>query len=228
MTSIVTITMKPHEANHMIRPSNQRPTDWFEDLYAAANRDGQGVPWANMAPHPAFIHWLKGHDLQGNDQTALVVGCGMGDDAIELEERGFEVTAFDVSPTAIDYCRQRFPGSKVNFQVADLLAAQPAWQQSFNFVLEIYTVQALPPDYEDQSIQSIAGFTAPGGNLLTIANVQPGPRDINQGPPWLLTPEHIQKFARCGFDVLSSEEIQRSASGAPTAITFFQRKVNGR
>ena len=42
-------------------------------------------------------------------------GCGMGDDAIELERLGFVVTAFDVSHTAIKLCKERFPQSKVSF-----------------------------------------------------------------------------------------------------------------
>ena len=78
-----------------------KPTDWFEPLYAGSNTDGEGVPWANMGIHPAFDGWLKDHPLDGAGKRALVVGCGMGDDAIELEKRGFAVTAFDVADSAI-------------------------------------------------------------------------------------------------------------------------------
>src|ERR1700724_1465540 len=75
----------------------------FEEIYVQAGQDFTAVPWAALAPHPA-----------------LVVGCGLGDDAEEAARRGYQVTAFDLSPTAIGHCRDRFPGSAVDYQVADL------------------------------------------------------------------------------------------------------------
>jgi len=88
-----------------------QPSDWFEPLYAGSNTDGDGVPWANMETHPSFGRWLTQNPLAGDGKLALVVGCGMGDDAIELESLGFQVTAFDVSETAIKLCKERFPQS---------------------------------------------------------------------------------------------------------------------
>ena len=82
------------------------PTDWFEKLYAGSNTAGEGVPWANMETHPSFQKWMETHPLIGEGKSALVVGCGMGDDAVELERRGFKVTAFDVSETAIKLCKK--------------------------------------------------------------------------------------------------------------------------
>ena len=148
-----------------------RPTDWFEPLYARSGNDGSGIPWANMKTHPSFSEWLAQNSLEGTGKFALVVGCGMGDDAIELEFRGFQVTAFDVSDTAIQYCKDRFPESNVSFVQADLLKEQSNWDRKFDFVLEIFTIQALPPKYEDDLIQNISKFVAPGGNLLVIAEV---------------------------------------------------------
>ncbi len=94
----------------MNRPSNDtqkrlsiqedQPSNWFEPLYAGANKNGEGVPWANMKPHSSFANWLNRNPLDGGGKSALVVGCGMGDDAVELETLGFQVTAFDVSATA--------------------------------------------------------------------------------------------------------------------------------
>lgn len=178
-----------------------RPADWFEPLYAKANSDGNGVPWANMATHPSFARWLESHQLDGNGQTALVVGCGMGDDAIELERLGFRVTAFDVSATAIQYCKDRFTESRVNFVQADLLEEQPDWHHKFDFVLEIFTIQALPPKFEKSLIQSISQFVAPDGLLVVIAEVKDEERAYENGPPWLLTPQHVDAFKAYEFDV---------------------------
>ena len=178
------------------------PVDWFEPLYAQSESDGSGIPWANMSTHPSFSEWLNRTALEGTGKSALVVGCGMGDDAIELESRAFQVTAFDVSDTAIQYCKDRFPESDVNFVQADLLIEQPKWDRQFDFVLEIFTVQALPPKYEDELIQNISKFVAPGGHLLVIAEVSDEQRSFENGPPWLLTHQHVDKFTSCGLDVV--------------------------
>ena len=48
-----------------------------------------------------------------NGKKALKIGCGLGDDAEYLTETGMEVTAFDISETAIRWCHERFPDSRV-------------------------------------------------------------------------------------------------------------------
>jgi len=63
----------------MFIPKEDRPTDWIEELYSASNKNGDGIPWANMDIHPDFQEWLQNNKLNGVGKTALVVGCGMGD-----------------------------------------------------------------------------------------------------------------------------------------------------
>lgn len=201
------------------------PSDWFEPLYADANPDGHGVPWAHMDTHPVLRDWLTTKPIDGTGKSALVVGCGMGDDAVALAALGFRVTAFDVSATAIEYCQQRFPDSDVTFVQADLLVDQTRWTGAFDFVLEIYTVQALPPTYEDDVIRRIAAFVAPGGQLLVITKVRDAPRDLADGPPWVLTMEHIDAFAACGLEV-SDQVLKPTADRQAkqrTCATLFQR-----
>lgn len=202
-----------------------QPSNWFEPLYADSNTNGEGVPWANMETHPSFAKWLNGNQLNGDGKSALVVGCGMGDDAIELEALGFKVTAFDVSESAIRFCKERFPQSKVEFVQADLLENQYQWQQKYDFVLEIFTVQALPPKYEKDLIQNICNFVSPEGNLLVIAEVGVEERSFENGPPWLLTSEHIDSFISCGLKVIQKyiEKDPESIGELGTYVTAFKK-----
>jgi len=202
-----------------------QPSAWFEPLYANSNKNGKGVPWANMQTHPSFRKWLDQNPLEGGGKLALVVGCGMGDDAIELESLGFQVIAFDVSETAIKFCKKRFPQSNVEFVQADLFESQSQWQRRFDFVLEIYTVQALPPKYEKELIENISNFVAPDGQILVIAEVGSEERDFENGPPWLLTPKHIDSFESCGLRVTGAY-VEKSSSefgGLGTFVTTFKR-----
>ena len=80
-----------------------------------------------MAPHPVFQDYISNNALNGDGKKALVVGCGLGDDAIELEKLGFEVTAFDVSESAVELCKKRFPESKVEFVQAVFSHSSHSW-----------------------------------------------------------------------------------------------------
>ena len=176
-----------------------KPTEWFETLYSDSNEKGKGVPWANMAPHPIFKNWITENPNINKGKTALVIGCGMGDDAIELESQGFEVTAFDVSESAIELCKTRFPNSEVKFIQADLIEGISDWHRKFDFVLEIFTIQALPPKYEGVLIRNISDFVSNEGKLLVVTEIQQGERMYKNGPPWLLNQEYIRSFEACGL-----------------------------
>ena len=144
------------------------PLGWFEDLYSQAGKDTSIIPWADLTPNPNLIAWLERQGSAGSG-LALKVGSGLGDDAEELAERGYETTAFDISPSAIARSRARFPDSSVSYVQADLFSAPTEWLGRFDFVLESYTLQVLPPELRGEAIRCIASFVAPGGTLLVIA-----------------------------------------------------------
>ena len=57
---------------------------------------------------------------------ALVVGCGLGDDAVLLAGLGWKVTAFDLSPSAVKWAAEKheevlkLASGTVDWQVADI------------------------------------------------------------------------------------------------------------
>ncbi|SED05868.1 Methyltransferase domain-containing protein [Tenacibaculum sp. MAR_2009_124] len=199
-----------------------KPVDWFETLYSESNEQGEGVPWANMAPHPVFQTWINLNSNIGIGKTALVIGCGMGDDAIELEKNGFEVTAFDVSHSAIELCKKRFLHSKVSFIQADLLKGIHEWNQKFDFVLEIFTIQALPPKYEDTLIKNIADFVAPDGQLLMVTEVQKEKRTFKKGPPWLLNKSYKKAFESHGLKLIEHSSSYEPQMGDELHLSLFR------
>jgi SAM-dependent methyltransferase len=167
------------------------PLGWFEDLYSRAGEDTAIIPWVDLTPNPNLVEWL---DRQTSvSALALKIGCGLGDDAEELAQRGFETTAFDISPSAIGRSRTRFPNSPVSYIVADLFSAPSEWCGRFDMVLESYTLQVLPHDLRDRAVEAISSFVAPGGTLLVIARGRE--RDEPEGKmPWHLTREELALF----------------------------------
>lgn len=183
--------------------NRDQPYSWFETLYSEASGDPNRVPWAKLTPHPALLHWLDAQDNLRPGQAALVVACGLGDDAEALAERGYAVTAFDYSQSAIAWCRQRFETSPVSYYQADLLSLPQSWQGNYPFVWESRTIQSLPLEMRSQAIEAIANLVAPGGTLLVLTHLRPD-NSTAEGPPWPLSNGELSEFTALGLT-----EIQR-------------------
>lgn len=181
------------------------PLGWFEALYAAASGDASIIPWADLRPNPNLTTWLQRHGIVGSGRRALKVGCGLGDDAEELSRRGFETTAFDISPTAISWCHRRFPGSSVRYLEADLLDPPGEWTRGFDLVVESYTLQVLPPGIRAEAMRNTAAFVAPGGTLLVIARGRE-PSEPEGAMPWPLTRHELAVFEEPGLTIRELED----------------------
>ncbi len=140
----------------------------FETFYANVGGDPSRVPWADLRPHDAMLRWLDGQPAPAPGQRAAVVGCGLGDDAIALAERGYHTLGFDIAPTAIDWAGQRFSHERLRFEVADLFTLPQALLGAFDLVVEIYTFQSLPLAVRPAAMDHAASLVAPGGRLLVI------------------------------------------------------------
>jgi 2-polyprenyl-3-methyl-5-hydroxy-6-metoxy-1,4-benzoquinol methylase len=179
----------------------------FEEIYARAAGDLASVPWARLAPHPLLVMWLDSPDSPGVGAArpaaaggqALVVGCGFGDDAEELARRGYAVTAFDVSPTAITRCRERFPQSRVCYRAADVLNLPGEWRGRFSLAVEINTIQSLPRADRPAAIDAIAATVAPGG--LLFVRCRTAGEDEPDGPqrPWPVRRSELARFTAAGL-----------------------------
>lgn len=169
---------------------------FFEAMYEQAARDPGSIPWASLAPNPLLERWLHGRDAEPG--AAIVVGCGLGDDAEALAARDWDVTAFDISPTAIVWARDRFPATSVHYVVADLLELPPSWRHVFSLVVEALTIQSLAPRVRPRVVAAIADLVAPGGTLLVSATGHTGPR-VEQGPPWPVLRDDLSGFADAGL-----------------------------
>lgn len=179
-------------------------TDWFEPLYDAAAGDAGQVPWARGEPDPLLLSWLDQPGLEVAGSDTLVVGCGLGDDAAELARRGCRVVAFDISPTAVAWARERFAGSGVEFLVADLLDLPGGLVASAGLVVEVRTVQSLPEELRGDAMAAIAAAVAPGGVLVHVGLVATNPRAAMtwDGPPWALAPDELVAYEQAGLQRL--------------------------
>jgi hypothetical protein len=66
---------------------DDRTAEFFESLYAGADDNYSQIPWARLSPRPVLMDWLDA-EPPAVGTLALVVACGLGDDAEELARRG--------------------------------------------------------------------------------------------------------------------------------------------
>lgn len=181
------------------------PTGWFEQLYREAERGAARIPWADLAPNPNLIEFWKQHPVSSGGKQALTIGCGLGDDAEQLAAWGFATTAFDISSSAIEACKRRFSDIKVKYVAADLLNPPDQWRRAFDFVLESYTLQALPEFVRAEALRRTADFVCEGGNLLLITRGREE-QDESRAMPWPLTRRELDILRQAGLNELSFED----------------------
>jgi SAM-dependent methyltransferase len=199
-------------------------TGWFEELYESASGDPTIIPWADQQPKRYLIEWLDKNNIQGTGKRAMVIGCGLGDDCEELARRGYSVTGFDISPTAIEWAKKRFPNSKVHYEVADLFALPKEWLGAFDFVFECYTIQALPRSVRNDVIAKVASLVAKDGDLLVVCR---GWREDQKEDnlPWALKREELEQFKKSRFSEITFEDFLDYDDPERKRFRVFYKKI---
>jgi len=98
--------------------------------------------------------------------TALDLGCGEGADAVWLAERGWSVTAVDISQVALDRGREAAAsaGVSVEWRRADITAGP--LPDRYDLVSVQYP--AFRKDADGTVVRAVLDAVAPGGTLLFV------------------------------------------------------------
>jgi hypothetical protein len=200
------------------------PTRWFDELWSAAAADEVDTPWARTVAYPPVVAHVDAAG-PGGGRHAVVVGAGLGADAELLAAHGWRTTAFDLSPAAVDLARQRHPGSRVEYRVADLLDLPADLVGAADLVVEVFTVQALPPSLRAEAVAGVRSLVAPGGTLLAVQFVRERGTPAGAGPPWLLDEDEIRSLAGDGLvlDALDRHPHPSNPAGPDLWVAVLRR-----
>lgn len=189
---------------------------WFDPLYVRASGDIAKVPWALPGALPYLQTWLARStvDLTQSavERSAVVVGCGLGDDAEAIAQAGYAVTAFDVSERAIEWAKQRFPHSDVNYVTADLFNLPKNWIGKFDLVFDFRTIQALPLSVRSDAIEKIAALGQSGATVLIATYLRAVDQALSENPPWPLSEQELAHFEEIGLKPIRQERFQKRES----------------
>jgi len=184
---------------------------WHEDVYRAAAMDAAKVPWADERPNAALVSWLNA-EAPGRIRPgarAIVVGCGIGDDVVELRNRGYDAAGFDVSAAAIDWARRRFPDHAESFIVTDLFDPPSRLRRRFDLVVEAYTVQSVSLAQREAAVAAVASLCCPRGTVVCVCRGRHDEQSLEsfKGPPWPVSArELVGLFAQAGMHPVSEPD----------------------
>jgi SAM-dependent methyltransferase len=161
----------------------------YDELYRDT-ADSGGPPWDIGGPQPALAEVL---DDGVKGPKVLDVGCGTGDLAIALARRGYEVTAIDISPVAIDMARAKAAGEglTVHFEVqdaTDLSLPSAPFDSVFDSGL-LHSLCRRGGGEVDEYLALLPGLAAPGATVFVLAV------SLEAGQGWGVTEELL----RAGF-----------------------------
>ena len=202
----------PRPARPAAEPGPARPARRQGQTRPTERRDRHGPPGSQGQTRPA-----------APERTALIVACGLGDDAEEVSRRGYRVTAFDLVPAAIEHCRERFPDSAVSYQVADLFRLPAGWRRAFDLVVEIRTLQSLPVTQRADAAAAVAGTVRPGGRLF-VHGLGREDGDPPGSRPWPLSRRELGAFTAAGLrETEWIDDATGSTSGRRTFTAVYAR-----
>jgi SAM-dependent methyltransferase len=148
-----------------------------------ADRAYEGTPpWDIPGPQPAFVGlaeegWITGKTLD--------VGCGTGENALFLAQRGLEVMGVDASVRAIEKARVKAEqrAVSVRFLVADALDLA-ALHESFDTVIDSGLLHSFSDKDRSRLVSGVHTVLRPGGCYLLLCFSEhatlPGPRRLAQ------------------------------------------------
>jgi methyl halide transferase len=183
--------------------------DW-NDRYREGN-----LPWDTGRPSTELERIIHQNAIE--PCRALELGCGTGTNSVWLAQKGFEVTALDLAPLAIEQAQQRAStaGVQVHFLVADVLQL-PDLGEPFAFFFDRGCYHAVRRDAPDQYAPAVAHQLAAGGRGLILAGNAREPHE--PGPP-VVTEQQIRDELGSAFQILDLHEFRFDES--PSAPEHF-------
>lgn len=172
------VAVQPKPLSSPESPSTEapKPVDWKARY---ANGD---VPWDRHSAAHVLDRVLR--EWQIRPCRALDMGCGTGTLSVRLAREGFQVSAFDLVPRAIEMAKEKAQrhGVTVDFWVADFRAWSGA-VSPFPFVFDSGLYHCVRREWLGDWLTFLGRVTEPGSLYLTIAGNDNETKPAGQGPP---------------------------------------------
>ena len=184
------------------------------------------TPWDGHPLAQSLRNLVEGNPSQGSPAlpagAALELGCGTGDASIYLAKQGWQVTAVDFVPAALDKARTKahVESVDVNFVHADVRHLRQAGITGpVQLIVDNGCLHNMNDDDRDSYVREVSAVAAPDARLLIVAFV-PGGRFGVRGVD---RTEMARRFASGWTLVSAGDERELDAEKTPTRYYLFQR-----
>ncbi|MDD5328104.1 MAG: class I SAM-dependent methyltransferase [Phycisphaerae bacterium] len=146
----------------MNEQNHSRINDIYKDMPL------EEIPWNNEQPPGLLVELVESGKVRPG--RALDLGCGLGNYAIWLASKGFEVVGIDASTTAIKIAKQNAKKKKVEcgFMVGDLTGDWPDLGGQFDFVYDWGLFHHILPEDRNKYIENVFRVLKPTGKYLSV------------------------------------------------------------
>ena len=113
----------------------------YDDRYNQIHR--LGLQWFDNNPSDIVLDTIIKYTI-GKNESILEIGCGEGRDAFALLQYGYNLTATDISASAIAYCRNRNYEYASRFQILDCINGKQ--NECYAFIYAVAVIHMLVED----------------------------------------------------------------------------------
>lgn len=138
----------------------------MDEIYR--NMPLEEIPWNMETPPELLVELVDAGKVQ--PCRAIDLGCGAGNYAVYLAQRGFEVTGIDISPAAIAIAGKNADkkGLKCEFFVADVVEELEKVKQNWDFAYDWGLLHHIPPTQRHKYVQNVRRVLNPSGKYLSV------------------------------------------------------------
>ncbi|GAB6163969.1 hypothetical protein JCM12298_31290 [Desulfothermus naphthae] len=113
------------------------------------------IPWNIETPPKALVELVESGKVK--PCKTIDLGCGTGNYAIYLANKGFNVTGVDISPTAIKIARENAEKKrvKINFLIADVLGDLDEIKETFDFAYDWGLLHHIFPEKRKKYVENV-------------------------------------------------------------------------
>jgi SAM-dependent methyltransferase len=186
----------------------------------------QDLPWAHDEP-TLFLAEITRRRKPGK---ALDIGCGAGTDSVFLAGQGWDVTALDFMPKALEYTQQRAKEAGVKVTPVEADITEWTVPQAYDLVLDHGLLHNMDPVRHPAYRERLLKALAPGGDFVLLhwhprfagqGNGRMGPRRVDREEIAAFFAPELQEryFAREEF-----EDLPDIVGGGMTQAYYWFRR----
>jgi len=178
-------------------PDSNQP-DFWTVRYAAGK-----TPWDFGGVPLALKSFLERSSVLG---TVLIPGCGSGYEVQAFHAAGYDVSAIDFSPAAVNQAK-RVLGELAERVILGDFFTYDFGERRFDVVYERTFLCSMTPSRWPEYVNRVAEILSPGGRLIGVFLY--GQRS-SSGPPFPLTEPEANQLFKKHFQLVRSEVVTDS------------------